>query len=565
MNRKIRAQLILAFGVVLVLELIASAIVFTMTVGVGHQLNKMKSLRVPAQVATNDLELNLMKARSDTRQVALLVSSGQMDSAKEYQTKVSDDWDGINNEVAKLTILSRRFVLPQNRDRVTRLTAELPVLQKEQTEIVAQFLSAGPKHIAPLELELFKTIEPHGVVVREIAAALTRSQADLIYSDVEDERKSQSRVEWILAISTFLTIALGLGIAVFFSNTFVSVLLPVVERLKIIAAGDLSSASLPEALLSRGDELGDLASASQLMTDNLRRLLRDISNGVGTMAAAATELSSIARDTSSGTDTASERATAVGVAAEAACANTFSIIARMDESSSNLNSVAGATEEMSVTIGDISSNTSRARTISEQATQQAQIISDQMQRLGQAAQEIGNVTETITNISAQTNLLALNATIEAARAGSAGKGFAVVAKEIKELAKQTVEATEDIKARIAGIQSSTGMAISDIEQITGVIRDVSGIVSSIAAAIEEQATVTRDVAGNIAQASEGVQDANRNVSQTIEVTMGIASDIAGVNSSVQVIRQGGKQVQDSADDLSHLAESLDALVGQFKL
>jgi methyl-accepting chemotaxis protein len=188
-----------------------------------------------------------------------------------------------------------------------------------------------------------------------------------------------------------------------------------------------------------------------------------------------------------------------------------------------------------------------------------------MQKLGQAAQEIGNVTETITNISAQTNLLALNATIEAARAGTAGKGFAVVANEIKELAKQTAEATKDIKARIAGIQGSTGSAIGDIDQITTVIREVGVIVSSIAAAIEEQATVTKDVAGNIAQASEGVREANERVSQTAEVSKSIARDIAGVNTAVTDIRQGGEQVQAAAAELSKLAEQLGAQVAQFKL
>ena len=129
-----------------------------------------------------------------------------------------------------------------------------------------------------------------------------------------------------------------------------------------------------------------------------------------------------------------------------------------------------------------------------------------LQQLGSAAQEIGQVTETITNISSQTNLLALNATIEAARAaGAAGKGFAVVANEIKELARQTAGATEDIKAKISGVQSSTGGAISDIGRIVNVIQEVGGLVANIAAAIEEQATVTRDVAGNIAQArSAGV-------------------------------------------------------------
>ena len=188
-----------------------------------------------------------------------------------------------------------------------------------------------------------------------------------------------------------------------------------------------------------------------------------------------------------------------------------------------------------------------------------------MQKLGQAAQEIGHVTETITNISAQTNLLALNATIEAARAGAAGKGFAVVANEIKELARQTAEATEDIKMRIAGIQDSAGMAIGDISQIATVIRDVGGIVASIAAAIEEQATVTKDVAGNIAQASVGVQEADERISQTAGVSRSIARDIAGVNAKITDIREGGAQVQASAVELSKVAEQLGAQLAQFRM
>ena len=363
--------------------------------------------------------------------------------------------------------------------------------------------------------------------------------------------------------ATMIVVMLLLGIMI--SRNIVSGLNPIVSTLKSIAANDLSGERLPDALLARGDELGELASAAQAMSDNLRRLLSGISSGVHTLASAATELSTISRQTASGTASMADRANSVAAAAEEASSNTLSIAAGMEQSSSSLSSVASATEQMSATVGDISANTGRARAISEQASGQAQNITDQMQKLGQAAQEIGHVTETITNISAQTNLLALNATIEAARAGAAGKGFAVVANEIKELAKQTAEATEDIKTRIAGIQNSTGSAISDIGQITGVIRDVGGIVASIAAAIEEQATVTRDVAGNIAQASIGVQEANERVSQTAEVSRSIARDIAGVNAAVTEIRQGGEQVQASTLDLSKLAEELGAQVAQFRV
>jgi methyl-accepting chemotaxis protein len=220
---------------------------------------------------------------------------------------------------------------------------------------------------------------------------------------------------------------------------------------------------------------------------------------------------------------------------------------------------------MSATVGEIASNAEKARTISGEATSQAQAISAMMKELGRAAQDIGKVTETITSISAQTNLLALNATIEAARAGAAGKGFAVVANEIKELAQQTASATEDIKSKISGIQASTGGAMGDIEKIAQVIKEVGEIVASIAAAIEEQSTVTKDVASNIAQASTGVKDANERVSQTAAVAQSIAKDIANVNATVTDLVTNGEQVQASSSELSKLAEKLKEQVSQFKI
>jgi len=188
-----------------------------------------------------------------------------------------------------------------------------------------------------------------------------------------------------------------------------------------------------------------------------------------------------------------------------------------------------------------------------------------MSHLGKAAQEIGKVTETITEISSQTNLLALNATIEAARAGSAGKGFAVVANEIKELAQQTAAATEDIKVRIAGVQSSSAGGIAGIEKISQVIGEVSHIVASIAAAIEEQAAVTKDIARNIGDATTGVRDANLRVAETSQVTQNIANEIGGVDQAAGEMADGSKQAQARATDLSNLAEQLQVTVARFKV
>jgi methyl-accepting chemotaxis protein len=335
-----------------------------------------------------------------------------------------------------------------------------------------------------------------------------------------------------------------------------------VELAHRIANNDLS---MDDLIVSSEDEIGEANTALNTMKNSLRRLLSGISGGVTTLATSVTQLSAVSTQTASGVASMSEKANGVAAAAEQASASTMSVASGMEQSSDSLTSVAGATEEMSATVGDIAENTARARVTSEQATIKALRVSEQMQKLGLAAQEIGQVTETITNISAQTNLLALNATIEAARAGAAGKGFAVVANEIKELARQTAEATEDIKTRVAGVQSSAGMAITDIDQITSVIKDVGSIVSSIAAAIEEQAAVTKDVAGNIAQASAGVRDANSHIAQTAEVSKSIARDIAGVNADVADIRRGGEQVQVSAVELSRLAEQLKTQVSQFRM
>jgi methyl-accepting chemotaxis protein len=378
----------------------------------------------------------------------------------------------------------------------------------------------------------------------------------------KEQQEAESRALMIVVGIVLAGLALGIGVAAYIARDITHNLSQMVVAIRAVADKDLATADVQ---ISTRDDLGEAGASLNAMKRDLREIIRSIAADAESLATSATGLSAVSKQTASGVAEMSEKANAVAAAAEEASANTSSVAAGMEQSSGSISSVASATEEMSATVGDIAANTARARAISEQATAQAQTVTAQMQKLGQAAQEIGHVTETITNISAQTNLLALNATIEAARAGSAGKGFAVVANEIKELARQTAEATEDIKARIAGVQTSSGAAIADIGQITAVISEVGDIVASIAAAIEEQATVTKDVAGNIAQASNGVRDANEHIAQTAEVSKTIARDIAGINGAVTDLRHGGEQVQVSAAELSKLAEQLSAQVAQFRM
>jgi methyl-accepting chemotaxis protein len=359
-----------------------------------------------------------------------------------------------------------------------------------------------------------------------------------------------------------VAIALFLGIAL--TRSISAPLEVAVSHLGEVARGDLSYEVPPEEL-ERGDEIGLLSKAMQTMSASLRDVLKEVANGIHVLSSSSAELSANSSRMSQGGRQASERAHKVSAAAGQVTSTVASVAAGMEQTTSNLASLSSSAGRMTATIGEIAGNSEKARRITGEAARQAAQVTEKMDRLGQAAREIGKVTETITEISAQTNLLALNATIEAARAGSAGKGFAVVANEIKELAQQTARATEDIKTWIADVQSSTAGGIGEIETVSRVIREVSDTVASIASAIEEQAAVTLDIARNIGEATRGVQDANVSVAGSSQVLQGIAREIAGVDDASRQMAEGSEQVLASANDLSILAEKLQATVARFRV
>lgn len=312
-------------------------------------------------------------------------------------------------------------------------------------------------------------------------------------------------------------------------------------------------------------EMGDLARALNGTIDDFRTMITEITSGVQVLSSSSTELSSIATIMTTNSGHTTEKANSVATAAEEMSVNMDSVAAASEETSVNVNMVASATEEMSSTIAEIAANSSKTKTITNEAVIQAQNASTQINELGVAAQEVGKVTEAITEISEQTNLLALNATIEAARAGEAGKGFAVVANEIKDLAKQTSEATSEIKDKISKIQDATKESVREITQISGVISEVNEMVSTISITVDEQSNATQEIADNVTQASQGIQEVNENVAQASTVAGEVAEGIAGVGQASAEINSSSSQVDISSKELSELAETLTALVGRFKV
>ena len=370
-------------------------------------------------------------------------------------------------------------------------------------------------------------------------------------------------LRWAALITAITGITLVLVLTFFVTRAIVKPITGVVSSLTDLAQGegDLTT-RLPVAT---SDEIGRLAARFNEFMDKLQQMIRDIIAGVETLSSSSTELSAIAEQMSSGANQTATKTQSVATSAEEMSANMESVSAAMEESTTNTGMISSAAEEMSATINEIAENAENARGISQQAVNDTQNAGALMAQLGTAAQAIGKVTETITEISEQTNLLALNATIEAARAGEAGKGFAVVANEIKELAKQTAEATLDIRNQIDGIQGSTGNTIETIDTVSQVIARVNEIINTIATAVEEQSVTTREISENIQQLSGGIGEVNENVAQSSQVAQEIAREVSDVNESSSHIMSSSSEVKTSADGLSNLAERLNTMVGRFRV
>jgi methyl-accepting chemotaxis protein len=283
------------------------------------------------------------------------------------------------------------------------------------------------------------------------------------------------------------------------------------------------------------DAIGQLGEGLARLLEGFRHEVRRIGEHAGSLAGAAEQLATINGQIGGAVDTA---VTDAGTVSRGAA-----------EVSRNVQTVAAGTEEMSASIREIARNAADAARVATQGVKAADDANATMNRLGASSADIGKVLKLITSIAQQTNLLALNATIEAARAGDAGRGFAVVAKEVKDLAKETARATEEIGRKIEAIQGDAKGAMDALQGISRIIGEVNAIQTTIAGAVEEQTATTNEMSRNLAEAAHTAES--------------IATGVDGLETAALGIRGRVTDSGRSTDGLAQLAEELHVMVGKF--
>jgi methyl-accepting chemotaxis protein len=522
----------LDFGAILALMILSAAMSYLKSSDISQSQNRALDIRVPSVEAAKNLQRDLNQTMSKGRQVLL---AGAETARKEAAKKLFDGaWADVEKDVARLIELAPQWTLQENRDRLEDVKKELPSLRAAEEGPMNLAASGERDAVTKAGSEYTDKATPINEAIKVSLGGMADSFDKLLDKNKEDLKADNHSLNLTMAVTTFAALGLGIFVATFLSRRITGTTQSILARAEAIAAGDLTR----EELIAQGDdELADLTRAINQMQTSLHALIQSMRETAEQVASASEELSATSQQITANSEETTAQAQVVSEAG--------------GQVNTNLQTLASGAEEMNSTIAEIAKNATEAARVSGEAVTAADAANQTVSRLGDSSVEIGKVIEVITSIAQQTNLLALNATIEAARAGEAGKGFAVVANEVKELAKQTAKATEEIKQKIGVIRENTGGAVEAIGGIKGVIDKISQISTTFATAVEEQSATTSEMARNVTEAATGAAT--------------ISDNIKGVAQAAQNTSTNVGEAQTATEHLTKMANQLRDLVGQFKV
>jgi len=408
--------------------------------------------------------------------------------------------------------------------------------QLETIEKALDSYAAGVAAILSSEENLKKVGEKRNLAataLQDSMSKLSSAAGSSTRTIATNTQSTLTKSALVMMVGVVVALIAGVMIAYSITNMISKPLVGAVVFVDQVANRDLTATIETHS----NDEIGKICDALNGMVRGLKGNMVSIAQNAQSLSASSEELSSVSTQVSSAAEETASQANLVSAAAE--------------QVSKNIGTVATGTEEMSASIREIAKNASEAAKVASHAASVAETTNVTVAKLGDSSIEIGNVIKVITSIAEQTNLLALNATIEAARAGEAGKGFAVVANEVKELAKQTAKATEEIGAKIKTIQNDTQGAVDAIKEISGIIGQINQIQTVIASSVEEQAATTNEISKNVSEAATGANE--------------IAKNIGSVSQAAKGTTEGASQTATAAHELARLAAELKQVVDNFKI
>jgi len=555
----IRIKILTGFGISLIVSLIISIVSVGAIIYYQKTIKHVISKEVTYLRLVEECKISVLQIRRSEKDYFLNI--GNIEEQNKYQGKLNTAITDCNVLLDSIQQIENEMELPEGvKDQVTNSKQCVNQYMQDIKYVIAYL--QGKDAITPQDANKFMSNYKTNIQAFEGKIDSLKTSGITLLETTKIKQIKHSTAT-ILRIIVFIAL-LFIGVLIFayiFAFRISDPILQVTETLKKLSDGDLTK----HINIKSKDEIGVMMQSLNSFTLKLNESMRTIAISADNVASSATELSATSIQIAANAEEMSNQAATVAASTEQATTNINSISSAAEEMSISANSVATAIEEMSTSLNEVSHNCQKELQIVTEASTHARNSKEVMDKLSVAAKSIEKVVGLINDIADQTNLLALNATIEAASAGEAGKGFAVVASEVKELSKQTAQATLEIKKQVEEMQSNTVSAVTAIDAVSRVIEEVNTISQTIVSAVEQQSVTVNEISMNVAGVSTGAQEISKNVSESAKGLLEITKIIGRVSNTVSDTANGITQVKSSANELAKLSENLKNLLKQFKM